>query len=164
VEIDSHGVVTGNAAGDTTITASTGFITSLIPVHVRHINVAAVDVFPPATTMQVDDHLKFDATPYDSDGNSLIGRPHSVVQWQLRDRLRGTVFGRHHGKVCRYRESHGEQRGKEQRCNGDRQPKTDAASSGATFRHDANAGSRASVHAHCLTPFRNDTSPNQCRV
>ncbi|MEA2239002.1 MAG: hypothetical protein QOC81_3726 [Thermoanaerobaculia bacterium] len=75
VEIDSKGIVTGNAAGDTTITASTGFINSLIPVHVRHINVAAVDVFPPATTMQVDDHLTFDATPYDSEGNSLIGRP-----------------------------------------------------------------------------------------
>jgi hypothetical protein len=42
---------------------------------VRHINVAAVDVFPPAATLQVDDHLKLDATPYDSDGNSLIGRP-----------------------------------------------------------------------------------------
>jgi hypothetical protein len=75
VEIDSNGIVTGDAAGDTTIAASTGAITSLTPVHVRHINVAAVDVFPPATTMQVDDHLKFDATPYDSEGNSLIGRP-----------------------------------------------------------------------------------------
>ena len=75
VAIDGQGIVTGNAAGDTTITASTGFINSLIPVHVRHINVAVVDVFPPAATLQVDDHLKFDATPYDSDGNSLIGRP-----------------------------------------------------------------------------------------
>ncbi len=74
VDIDSKGIVTGNAAGDTTITASTGYISSLIPVHVRHINVAAVEVFPPAATLQVDDHLKFDATPYDSEDNSLIGR------------------------------------------------------------------------------------------
>jgi hypothetical protein len=78
VEIDSDGIVTGNAAGETTITASIGFIKGLAPVHVRRVNVAVLEVFPPATTLQVDDHLKFDATPYDSEGNSLMGRP---VRW-----------------------------------------------------------------------------------
>ncbi|PYV03471.1 MAG: hypothetical protein DMG26_09350, partial [Acidobacteria bacterium] len=34
--------------------------------------VASVEVFPPATTLEVD------ATPYDSDGNYLLGRP---VRW-----------------------------------------------------------------------------------
>ena len=78
LEIDSEGIITGKAAGETTITASIGFIKGLAPVHVRRVNVAVVEVFPPATTLQVDDHLKFDATPYDSEGNSLMGRP---VRW-----------------------------------------------------------------------------------
>jgi hypothetical protein len=78
VEIDSEGIVTGNAPGETTVTASIGFIEGIAPVHVRRVNVAIVEVFPPATTLQVEDHLKFDATPYDSEGNSLMGRP---VRW-----------------------------------------------------------------------------------
>jgi hypothetical protein len=78
VEIDGDGIATGNAAGDTTITASIGFTKGVVTVHVRRVTVATVDVFPPATTLLVDDHLKFDATPYDSEGNSLMGRP---VRW-----------------------------------------------------------------------------------
>ena len=84
LEIDSDGIVTGNAAGVTTITASIGFVKGLAPVHVRRVTVATVDVFPPVTTLLVDDHLKFDATPYDSEGNSLLGRP---VRWASENKL-----------------------------------------------------------------------------
>ena len=78
VSIDGDGIVTGKIAGQTTITASVGGIGRPTLVLVRHVNVASVEVFPPSTTLQVDDHLKFDATPYDSDGNPLPGRP---VRW-----------------------------------------------------------------------------------
>jgi len=88
VEIDSDGIATGKAAGQTTITASIGFTKSLVPVHVRRVTVATVDVFPPATTLLVDDHLKFDATPYDSEGNSLMGRP---VRWASENSLVAAV-------------------------------------------------------------------------
>ena len=45
-------------------------------------------MFPPATTLLVDDHLKFDATPYDSEGNSLMGRP---VRWASENSLVAAV-------------------------------------------------------------------------
>ncbi len=80
--------MTGNATGETTITASIGFVKGLVPVHVRRVTVAMVDVFPPATTLLVDDHLKFDATPYDSEGNSLMGRP---IRWASENNQVATV-------------------------------------------------------------------------
>jgi Big-like domain-containing protein len=88
VGIDGDGIVTAISAGETTITASIGFTRGVVPVHVRRVTVAMVDVFPPATTLTVDDHLKFDATPYDSEGNSLIGRP---VRWASENNLVATV-------------------------------------------------------------------------
>jgi hypothetical protein len=88
VQVDSDGIVTGIAAGDTSITASIGFVKGLAPVHVRRVTVATVEVFPPATTLLVDDHLKFDATPYDSEGNSLLGRP---VRWASENNLVAAV-------------------------------------------------------------------------
>ncbi len=88
VEIDSDGIATGKAAGQTTITASIGFTQSMVPVHIRRVTVAMVDVFPPATTLLVDDHLKFDATPYDNEGNSLMGRP---VRWASENNLVAAV-------------------------------------------------------------------------
>jgi len=88
VQIDSDGIVTGMAPGETTITASLGSVKGLAPVHVRRVTVATVEVFPPATTLLVDDHLKFDATPYDSDGNSLIGRP---IRWASENNLVAAV-------------------------------------------------------------------------
>ncbi len=88
VQVDSDGIVTGNAAGETSITASIGFVKGLAPVHVRRVTVATVDVFPPATTLLVDDHLKFDATPYDREGNSLLGRP---VRWASDNNLVAAV-------------------------------------------------------------------------
>ncbi|HKV61503.1 MAG TPA: Ig-like domain-containing protein [Candidatus Acidoferrum sp.] len=84
LQIDNDGIVTGFAAGETNITASIGFVKGQAPVHVRRVTVATVDVFPPVTTLLVDDHLKFDATPYDSEGNSLIGRP---VRWASENKL-----------------------------------------------------------------------------
>jgi Bacterial Ig-like domain (group 2) len=88
VGIDSDGIVTGNAGGETTITASIGFVKGVAPVHVRRVTVATVDVFPPATTLLVDDHVKLDATPYDSEGNSLMGRP---VRWASENNLVAAV-------------------------------------------------------------------------
>ncbi len=88
VQVDTDGIVTGNAPGETTITASIGSVKGLAPVHVRRVTVATVDVFPPATTLLVDDHLKFDATPYDSEGNSLLGRP---VRWASDNNLVAAV-------------------------------------------------------------------------
>jgi len=111
MEIDSDGIVTGNAVGETTITASIGFVKGLAPVHVRRVTVATVDVFPPATTLLVDDHLKFDATPYDSEGNSLMGRP---VRWASEnnlvaavDRSSGDTTGKSAGTVKVTAESEG---------------------------------------------------------
>jgi hypothetical protein len=111
VEIDSDGIATGKAAGQTTITASIGFTKSLVPVHVRRVTVAMVDVFPPATTLLVDDHLKFDATPYDSEGNSLMGRP---VRWASEnsfvaavDQSSGETTGKSAGTVKITAESEG---------------------------------------------------------
>ncbi|MGB7847162.1 MAG: Ig-like domain-containing protein [Candidatus Acidiferrum sp.] len=111
VEIDSDGIITGVAAGETTITASIGMIKGLVPVHVRRVTVAMVDVFPPATTLRVEDHLKFDATPYDSEGNSLLGRP---VRWASENNLvaavdqsSGEATGRSGGSVKITAESEG---------------------------------------------------------
>jgi hypothetical protein len=111
LQVDSDGIVTGNAVGETTITASIGPVKGLAPVHVRRVTVAAVEVFPPATTLLVDDHLKFDATPYDSDGNSLIGRP---VRWATENKLvadvdesSGDTMGKSAGSVKVTAESEG---------------------------------------------------------
>jgi Big-like domain-containing protein len=111
LEIDSDGIVTGNAAGVTTIAASIGFVKGLAPVHVRRVTVATVDVFPPVTTLLVDDHLKFDATPYDSEGNSLLGRP---VRWASENKLvadvdqsSGDTMGKSAGTVKVTAESEG---------------------------------------------------------
>ena len=131
VQVDTDGIVTGNAQGDTTITASIGFVKGLAPVHVRRVSVATVDVFPPATTLLVDDHLKFDATPYDSEGNSLLGRP---VRWASENNLVAAVdqsSGGRHGKVCWYCQGDSRERRKGQHRAGHRQPKIGAAHNGA---------------------------------
>ena len=77
-EVEVDGNLTAKGPGETTVVASMGFIKGVALAHVRHVTVASVEVFPPATTLEVDGHLKFDATPYDSDGNYLLGRP---VRW-----------------------------------------------------------------------------------
>ncbi len=111
LEIDSDGIVTGKALGESTITASIGFIEGIAAVHVRRVNVAMVEVFPPVATLLVDDHLKFDATPYDSAGNSLLGRP---VRWASEnnsvasvDQASGDVRGQSPGTVKVMAESEG---------------------------------------------------------
>jgi hypothetical protein len=76
--VESDGMVTAKGPGETDIVASIGVIKGVILATVRRVNVASVDVFPAATTLEVGQRLKFDATPYDSDGNPLLGRP---VRW-----------------------------------------------------------------------------------
>lgn len=79
VTVEGDGFVTaGQHTGSTTITAMVGPVKGVAQVHVRRIKVAMLEVFPPTMTMQVGDHLKFDATPYDNEGNPLLGRP---VRW-----------------------------------------------------------------------------------
>jgi hypothetical protein len=112
VTVEGDGFVTaGQSAGSTTITATVGPVKGVTQVHVRRVNVAVVEVFPPAKTLQVDEHLKFDATPYDSEGNSLLGRP---VRWSSEnnaiasmDEESGEATGRSPGSVKMIAESEG---------------------------------------------------------
>ncbi|HYL63606.1 MAG TPA: Ig-like domain-containing protein [Candidatus Methylomirabilis sp.] len=79
ITVDANGIVTaGNTAGNTTITASVGPVHGMAQVHVQRVNIATLSIFPETKTIQVNEHLKFDATPYDNEGNSLLGRP---VRW-----------------------------------------------------------------------------------
>jgi hypothetical protein len=79
VTVTSDGIVVGgNAPGETTVAASVGPVRSVVPVHVRHVSVAKVQIFPDSKTMQIGEHLSFDATPYDDQQNFLAGRP---VRW-----------------------------------------------------------------------------------
>src|SRR5947208_14915227 len=120
-EVEVDGNLTAKGPGETTVVASMGFIKGVVLAHVRHVTVASVEVFPPATTLEVDGHLKFDATPCDSDGNSLLGRP---VRWSSENqfgRRGGGEFWRCDRKVCRRSEGHGGLRRKAQRRVGDGQ-------------------------------------------
>jgi hypothetical protein len=76
--VANDGIVTASGVGETTIMASIGPIRGATLVHVRRVTVASVEVFPPTTTLQVADHVRFDGTPYDADGNALPGR---LVRW-----------------------------------------------------------------------------------
>lgn len=89
VKVDNDGNIVCEAAGETTITASAGYVKALAPVSVRRVNVARLDVFPPSPiTLAVNDQLKFDATPYDSEGDSLTSRP---VRWASGDQAVASV-------------------------------------------------------------------------
>ena len=112
VTIEGDGFVTAlQSAGSTTITAAVGPVKALAPVRIRRVNVASVEVFPPAKTLQVDEHLQFDATPYDSEGNSLLGRQ---VRWSSEnnavasvDEKSGEAAGKSPGSVKVIVESEG---------------------------------------------------------
>lgn len=89
VKIDNDGNIVCEAAGETTITASAGYVKALAPVTVRRVNVARIDIFPPSPiTLAVSDQLKFDATPYDSEGDSLASRP---IRWASGDQSVASV-------------------------------------------------------------------------
>src|SRR5206468_8462755 len=57
-EVEVDGNLTAKGPGETTVVASMGFIKGVALAHVRHVTVASVEVFPPATTLEVDGHLK----------------------------------------------------------------------------------------------------------
>lgn len=112
VKVDNDGNIVCEAAGETTITASAGYVKVLAPVSVRRVNVARIDVFPPSPiTLAVNDQLKFDATPYDSDGDSLTSRP---IRWASGDQAvasvdtSGEATARSVGKTVISAESEGE--------------------------------------------------------
>lgn len=112
VTVEGDGFVTAEqSAGGTTITAAVGPVKALAQVHIQRVNVATVEVFPPSKTLQVDEHLRFDATPYDSEGNSLLGRP---VRWSSEnnvvasvDEKSGETAGKSPGSVKVIAESEG---------------------------------------------------------
>jgi hypothetical protein len=89
VTVEGDGIVTaGESAGGTTITAAVGPVKGITQIHVRRATVARVDVFPQAKVMEVDQHLKLDATPYDSEDNPLPGR---TVRWSSENDVVATV-------------------------------------------------------------------------
>jgi len=79
VTVSSDGIVVGgDTTGETTVAATVGSVRGVVPVHVRRVSVAKVQIFPDSKTIQVGEHLAFDATPYDDQQNFLAGRP---VRW-----------------------------------------------------------------------------------
>lgn len=79
VTVTSDGiVVAADATGETTVAAAVGPVRSVVTVHVRHVSVAKVQIFPDSKTIQVGEQLAFDATPYDDQQNFLAGR---TVRW-----------------------------------------------------------------------------------
>jgi Bacterial Ig-like domain (group 2) len=109
--VANDGIVTASGVGETTIMASIGPVRGATLVHVRRVTVASVEVFPPTTTLQVADHVRFDGTPYDADGNALPGR---LVRWASEnnsvasvDQTSGDVTGRSVGHIKVTAESEG---------------------------------------------------------
>jgi hypothetical protein len=80
--VDKDGIIEGKGRGQTTISAAVGNVQSSTIVSVRNVNVAYLEVFPPAKTLLIDDHLKFDATAYDSENNPLSDRK---ILWSSED-------------------------------------------------------------------------------
>ena len=86
--VDKDGIIEGKGRGQTTISAAVGSVQSSTIVSVRNVSVAYLEVFPPAKTLQINDHLKFDATPYDSENNPL---PDRKILWSSEDEVIASV-------------------------------------------------------------------------
>jgi len=80
--VDKEGIIEGKGRGQTTISAAVGSVQNSTMVSVRNVNVAFLEIFPPTKTLLVDDHLKFDATAYDSENNPL---PDRKIRWNSED-------------------------------------------------------------------------------
>jgi len=76
--VSATGLVTGNAAGSTSITASTGGKSATATVAVALVPVASVSVSPPTDSVAVGKSVQLVATTQDTAGNVLTGR---VVTW-----------------------------------------------------------------------------------
>ena len=69
--VSSDGIVTGKTRGDAIITVSCEKVSGFIRVHVGHIAVREVVVFPPHKQLRVRESLRLDATPRDAQGIAL---------------------------------------------------------------------------------------------
>ena len=76
--VSSSGLVTGNVAGTTTITATSEGQSGTSTITVVHVPVASVTVAPSSATAQVGSTVQLTATPKDAGGNPLTGR---TVTW-----------------------------------------------------------------------------------
>jgi uncharacterized protein YjdB len=88
--VNSTGLVTGVAAGTTTMTATSEGRTGTAQVNVSPAPVATVDVTPNPASVGVGQTVQLTATPRDAAGNALGGR---VVAWSSSNTGLATVTG-----------------------------------------------------------------------
>src|SRR5256885_15635021 len=80
--VSAAGVVTAVAAGSTTVTATSEGKSGSATITVTTVPVASVSVTPPSATLAAGQTVQLSATPRDSNGNALAGRP---VAWASGD-------------------------------------------------------------------------------
>ena len=88
--VNGNGLVTGVAAGATTITATSESTSGTAAVTVASVPVASVTVSPATVSLQPGQTQQLTATPKDAGGNSLSGR---VVTWASGSTAVATVSG-----------------------------------------------------------------------
>jgi uncharacterized protein YjdB len=88
--VNGTGLVTGVAAGSTTITATSEGQSGTSAITVVHLPVASVTVTPASGTVSAGSSLQLTATPKDANGNPLVGR---TVTWQSSNTAAATVNG-----------------------------------------------------------------------
>src|SRR5881628_1647026 len=88
--VSASGFVTGVAAGSVTITATSEGQSGTATITVSTVPVASVTVSPSTASVQVGQTVQLTATPKDSSGNPLSGRP---VSWGSSNTAVATVSG-----------------------------------------------------------------------
>ena len=88
--VNGNGLVTGAAAGATTITATSESTSGTAAVTVASVPVASVTVSPATVSLQPGQTQQLTATPNDASGNALSGR---MVTWASGNTAVATVSG-----------------------------------------------------------------------
>ena len=88
--VNGNGLVTGAAAGATTITATSESTSGTAAVTVASVPVASVTVSPATVSLQPGQTQQLTATPKDASGNALSGR---MVTWASGNTAVATVSG-----------------------------------------------------------------------
>ena len=88
--VSGTGLVTGAAAGSTTLTATSEGLSGTASITVSDVPVATVTVSPAATSLTIGGTQQFTATPKDANGNPLSGR---VITWTSSNSGVATVNG-----------------------------------------------------------------------
>ncbi len=88
--VNATGLVTGVAAGATTVSATSEGVTGVATVVVIPVPVASVEVAPDSVGLNVSDTVTLSATTLDGSGATLIGR---TVMWTSADAAVATVDG-----------------------------------------------------------------------